>query len=161
MYGTVHETVHNTVHIYDMMTWRWPMTWHQPMTWQNSIERMMWHWLLMWRWLMSWRWPMICHDAIELKCWCDVDQWCGSMLVDQETCVWYMYYTKWQPWWCVLSNQNLPRGAILSVQIVLICGHDWIIVSKKGALPLIWHPWIHFLAPFSIIPSPSCIFYVF
>ena len=34
-------------------------------------------------------------------------------------------------------------------------------LKKRGLFPSMWHLWIHFWAPFSVIPSLSCIFYVF
>ena len=132
MYGTVHDIVH----IYGLMTWRWLMMWHWLMTWQHSIGRMMWYWLLMWRWLMSWRWSMMCRNPIRLKWLCRVDQRRGRMSVDQKTCVRYMHYTEWEPCWCVLLNQNLSRGAILNVQIVLIQSPRFTnCIYKKGAPP--------------------------
>ena len=104
------------------------------MTWQHSIGQMMWHWLLMWRWLMSWHWPMMYRDPIGLKWLCRVDWW--RMSVDQNTCVRYMHYMEWHPWWYVLSNQNLPRGAILGIRIVLI-RWPWFThcIYKKGLPP--------------------------
>ena len=67
MYGTVHVTVHDTVHIDGSMTWHWPMMWH---------------------------WLMRCHDPIGLKFLCTVDWWRGSIWVDQKSHVRYMHYTR-------------------------------------------------------------------
>ena len=40
----------------------------------------------------------------------------------------------------ILSNHNMPRVAILSVQLFKFDGHDLLIVSiNKGSPPQIWH----------------------
>ena len=40
---------------------------------------------------MMWHWLMRCHNSIRLKFLCTVDQWRGSMSVDQKSCVRYMH----------------------------------------------------------------------
>ena len=146
MYGIIHDTVH----IYGTMTWYWLMTWH---------------------------WPMRCHDPIGLKFLCTIDRWCGSLLVDRKLCVWYIHIPG------IICNQtaSLFKQPHCSYRITIQTTYCWhaapswafklflirwpwftqYIYKKRVSPPLIWHPWIHFLVQFSVIPFSSCIFTYF
>ena len=151
MCGTVYVTVHDTVHIDGSMMWHWPMMWH---------------------------WLMRCHNPIGLKFLCTVDQWRG---MDQKSRVRYMHYTglfstkprhcsiRVKPCYCspTWSNRVLLTDDVVQswASKLFLIRWPWFTqcIYKNGAspLPLIGYLWIHFWTPFSVISSPSCIFYVF
>ena len=148
MYGTVHDTVH----IDGSMTWHWPMMWH---------------------------WLMRCHDPVGLKFLCTVDRWRGSISVDEKSRVRYMHHTglfSTKPRHCSTQVKPCYCSSAWSNRVLLTddVAQSWAsklflirlprftqCIYKKGASPLIWYLWIHFWTLFSVIPSPSCIFYVF
>ena len=135
---------------------------------------------------MMWHWLMRCHDPVVLKFLCTIDRWHGSISVDQKSHVRYMQHTglfSTKPHHCssrltiqtTWSNRVTVQTAwsnrvLLTDDVaqswaskLFLIRWPWFTqcMYKKGASPLIWHLWIHFWTPFSVIPSPSCIFYVF
>ena len=138
---------------------------------------MTWHWPMMWYWLMR------CYDSVGLKFLCTVNRWRGSMLVDQKnrtygTCIYTgLFSTKPRHYSNRVTIQTVllfkPRGQTAYFWVMTWCNleyskcflsddHDLLNISIKiGPPPLIWKRWIYFLASFSVIPSPFCIFYVF
>ena len=151
-YGTVYVTVHDTVHI---------------------DGSMMWHWLITWHWLMR------CHDPVGLKFLYTVDgdvaayQWTKishtvhashRIIFNQTT----LLFIRVKLCYCssVWSNRGLLTDDVAQfwASKLFLIRWPWFTpcIYKKGASPpLIWYLWIYFWDPFSVIPSPSCIFFVF
>lgn len=147
VYGTVWITVHDTVHIDGSMMWHWPMMWH---------------------------WLMRCHDPVGLKFLCTVDgdvaayQWTKNLAYG--TCITLDYFQpnriSVHPSQTVLlfihvvkpRTVDWRRGAIMSVQTVFNpMAMIYSMYLQNGGLP----PNLIALNPFSVIPSPSCILFIF
>ena len=124
-----------------------------------------------WCGIDRWRGSVLLNQWCGVDWWGDVDRCCGRILLDQNTDVALTddvaasYWTKMLMWYWLIICSNQSKLAMWHNLERPNCFHPiamiYLLYLKIVGSLKIWHPWIHFWAPFSIILSPSCIFYVF